>query len=44
VLANILRSAIEERVDQRVLDCVLQQERRIRRELSKRFEGNGSAA
>ena len=37
VLANILRSAIEERVDQRVLDRVLRQERRIRRELSKRF-------
>ena len=28
VLANILRSAIEERVDQRVLDRVLRQERR----------------
>src|SRR5262245_21299040 len=41
VLANILRSAIEERVDQRVLDRVLRQERRIRRELIKRFEGNG---
>ena len=43
-LANILRTAIERRIDQRVLDHVLQQERRIRRELSKRFEGNGSAA
>ena len=41
--ANILRSAIEERVDQRVLDRVLRQERRIRRELIKRFEGNGHA-
>ena len=41
VLANILRSAIEERVDQRVLDRVLRQERRVRRELIKRFEGNG---
>ena len=38
VLANILRSAIEGRVDQRVLDRVLRQERRIRRELIKRFE------
>jgi len=37
-LANILRTAIEERIDQRVLDRVLRQERRIRRELSKRFE------
>src|SRR5262245_23602608 len=36
-LANILRTTIEERVDQRVLDRVLRQERRIRRELSKRF-------
>jgi hypothetical protein len=36
-LANILRTAIEERVDQRVLDRVLRQERRARRELSKRF-------
>jgi len=36
-LANILRTAIEERVDQRVLDRVLHQERRIRRELSERF-------
>jgi hypothetical protein len=41
VLANILRTAIEERVDQRVLDRVLRQERRVRRELIKRFEGNG---
>jgi hypothetical protein len=38
VLANILRTAIEERVDQRVLDRVLRQERRIRRELIKKFE------
>ena len=37
VLASILRTAITERVDQRVLDRVLRQERRIRRELSKRF-------
>jgi hypothetical protein len=37
-LANILRSAIEERVDHRVRDRVLRQERRIRRELIKRFE------
>ena len=37
VLANILRSAIEGRVDQRMLDRVLRQERRIRRELTKRF-------
>jgi hypothetical protein len=37
VLANILRTAIEERVDQRVLDRVLRQERRIRRDLTKRF-------
>ena len=36
--ANILRTAIEERVGQRVLDRVLRQERRIRRELVKRFE------
>ena len=36
-LANILRTAIEERVDQRVLDRVLHPERRIRRELSERF-------
>ena len=40
VLANILRTAIEERVDQCVLDRALRQERRIRRELIKRFEGN----
>ena len=40
-LANILRSAIEERVDHRVRDRVLRQEQRIRRELIKRFEGNG---
>jgi hypothetical protein len=38
VLANILRTAIEERVDQRVLDRVLRQGRRIRRELIQRFE------
>jgi hypothetical protein len=38
VLASILRTAIEERVDQRVLDRVLRQEQRIRRELIKRFE------
>ena len=37
VLASILRTALEERVDQRVLDRVLRQERRIRRELTKRF-------
>jgi hypothetical protein len=36
-LANILRTAIEERVDQRVLDRVLRQERRIRREMIERF-------
>jgi hypothetical protein len=30
-----------ERVDRRVLARVLRQERRIRRELIKRFEGNG---
>jgi len=40
VLTNILRTAIERRIDQRVLDHVLLQERRIRRELIKRFEGN----
>jgi hypothetical protein len=38
VLANILRTAIEERVDQRVLDRVLRQERRMCGELIKRFE------
>jgi len=37
-LANILRTAIEERIDQHMLTRVLRQERRIRRELSKRFE------
>ena len=37
ILADILRTAIEERLDQRVLDRVLQQERRIRRELTDRF-------
>jgi hypothetical protein len=37
VLATILRTAIEERVDRGVLDRVLQQEQRIRRELSERF-------
>jgi hypothetical protein len=37
VLASILRTAIAERIDQRVLDRVLRQERRTRRELSKRF-------
>jgi hypothetical protein len=37
VLARILRNAIEDRTDQRVLDRVRRQERRIRRELSKRF-------
>jgi hypothetical protein len=37
VLASILRTAIAERVDQRVLDRVLRQERRLRCELSKRF-------
>jgi len=35
VLANILRTAIERRIDRRVLNHVLQQERRIRRELTK---------
>jgi hypothetical protein len=35
--ANILRTAIEGRVDQRMLDRMRRQERRIRRELSKRF-------
>ena len=39
MLANVLRTAIEERIDQRVLDRVLHQEQRIRRELSKKFEG-----
>jgi hypothetical protein len=37
VPTNILRTAI----DERVLDRVLRQEQRIRRELIKRFEGNG---
>jgi hypothetical protein len=37
VLANILRTAVKGRVDQRVLDRVLRQERRIRRELTKKF-------
>jgi hypothetical protein len=37
VLASILQQAIESRIDQRVLDRVLRQERRIRRELIKRF-------
>src|SRR5262245_60988615 len=41
VLADILRSAIEECVDQRVLDRVLRQERRIRRESIKRFGNAG---
>ena len=41
VLADILRTAITERIDQRALDRVLRQERRSRRELIKRFEGNG---
>jgi hypothetical protein len=38
VLAAILRAAIEDRTDQRVLERVLRQERRIRRELIRRFE------
>src|SRR5262245_30138000 len=38
VLANILRTAIEERVDRRVLDRVLRQERRIRHGLIEHFE------
>jgi hypothetical protein len=37
VLANILRTAIEERIDRRALDRVLARERRIRRELGQRF-------
>jgi hypothetical protein len=37
VLSEILRTAIEARVDQRMLARVLRQERRIRRELSKKF-------
>jgi hypothetical protein len=37
VLANILRAAIEEHIDRRVLDRVLRQEQRIRRGLIKRF-------
>jgi len=37
VLADILRTAIEERVDRRVLDRVRRQEQRIRRELIERF-------
>ena len=37
VLARILRAAIEERVDQRALERVLRQERRIRRELIRMF-------
>jgi hypothetical protein len=37
-LADILRQAIESRIDQRVLDSVLRREQRIRRDLSKRFK------
>jgi hypothetical protein len=37
VLANILRTAIEDRVDRQVLNRVLLQEQRIRRGLIKRF-------
>jgi hypothetical protein len=37
VLANILRTAIEDRVDRQVLDRVLSREQRIRRSLIKRF-------
>jgi hypothetical protein len=37
VLANILRTAIEDRIDRQVLDRVLRQEQRIRRGLIKRF-------
>jgi hypothetical protein len=33
ILAQILRTAIEQRIDQRVLDRVLRQERTARREL-----------
>jgi hypothetical protein len=38
VLASILQQAIEARVDQRVLDRMLRQERRIRRELTRKFD------
>jgi hypothetical protein len=37
VLADILRRAIEERLDQRAYEKVLRQERKIRRELSQRL-------
>jgi hypothetical protein len=37
ILADILRIAIEARVDRQVLDRVLRQEQRIRRDLIKRF-------
>jgi hypothetical protein len=37
VLADILRTAIEQRINRRVLDRVLARERRIRGELSQRF-------
>jgi hypothetical protein len=37
VLANILRTAIEARIDRPVLDRVLRQEQRVRRNLIKRF-------
>jgi hypothetical protein len=41
VLANIVRTAIEDRINRRILDRVLRQERRIRRDLTKRFERDG---
>jgi hypothetical protein len=37
VLAQILRNAIEERIDHRALDRVLERERTARRELHLRF-------
>ena len=37
VLAGILRHAIEQRIDHRVLDRVLKRERRVRRDLLNRL-------
>jgi hypothetical protein len=37
VLANILRTAIEQRINRRAYERVLRRERQIRRELSERL-------
>jgi hypothetical protein len=39
VLAGILRAAIEERIDRRIYERVLRQERTVRRELMTRLGG-----